>query len=254
MSCSVTITPGAVTLEGSDENLLAMAVDCPPGGSFTWSSDNVAVATVSAKAPPDDYQANVQPVSGGTAKIAATYGGTSESVVVTVIARNFVIVFGDPGKGEHNLGKLPELAARTHEREIRAKTAAGVPSFSPADAITTAHISTVTDLVTRLNVGNVVYLAYFGHSWNENGSAGALFIGQNHAVDSNLTVGVDPPGDIRTCTAPSGLPKASFRPSAVLRLFGCRGGIWVEFHSGTNIWSAAPSRIWLRQLRRFDIH
>jgi hypothetical protein len=77
--------------------------------------------------------------------------------------------------------------------------------------------------VTQLSAGNVVYLAYFGHSWAEDGSAGALFIGQDHAADTNLTEGQDPPGQIQTCTSPAVLPKASFRTNAVIRLFGCRG-------------------------------
>jgi hypothetical protein len=181
------------------------------------------VATITAGAPPNDNTATVQPAGAGSTSITVTYGGEAASATVSVVARNFIIVFGDAGKGVHNLGKLPELAARTHEREMRANTAVGVPRFFPSDVITTAHISRISDLVSKLAVGNVVYLAYFGHSWNENPGPGALFIGQDHAADTNLTDGQDPQGQIQTCTSPSVLPKTAFKPPAIIRLFGCRG-------------------------------
>jgi hypothetical protein len=229
MPCTVSVSPASLELEGiSSRDLLAIASDCPPGGAFAWSSNNPAVATVTAKPAPNDYQATAQAVAAGSAVRTVTYGGASATAAVQVIARNFVLVFGDQGKGEHNLGKLPELAARTHESEIRANKAPGVPAFTAIDNITVSHVSTVSELIAKLNVGNVIYWAYFGHSWNENGSVGALFIGQNHAADTNLTVGQDPAGQIQTCTSPATLPKSAFRSGAVVRLFGCRGAFGAD--------------------------
>jgi hypothetical protein len=247
MSCTVTISPLTQEIEGgSTGSLLAMALDCPPGGTFSWNSSDTGVATVTGKGPPDDYQGTVQPMAGGTASITVTYVGAPATAGVTVIARNFIVVFGDAGKGVHNLGKLPELAAKTHEREIRANTAPDVPKFSAIDTITTEHVSRVSDLVRLLGAGNIVYLTYFGHSWNENGALGALFIGQDHAADTNLTEGKGPPDQIQTCTSPATLPATAFRPNASIRLFGCRGAF------GTNSAAEQIARSLKRPVFGFD--
>jgi hypothetical protein len=134
--------------------------------------------------------------------------------------RNFVIVYGDPGLDGHNLGRLPELAARTHEREVRANTFPGVPRFTAADRITTTHISTVSALITQVAVGNVVYLAYFGHSGPIRGvGPGALFIGEGASPGSNLTNRGN-----SNDASPTTIPATHFRSDGQVRLFGCRGG------------------------------
>jgi hypothetical protein len=227
MSCTVNISSPTLVLEGiASGQLAAIAAGCP-AGNFAWTSDKPAVATVTAGSPagpdPQDHIGTIRPAGAGSATITVTFSGASASSVVVVTPRNFIIVFGDPGKGVHNLGRLSELAALTHEREVRANKAPGVPAFGPADTITTAHISRASDLLTRLSVGNVAYLAYFGHSWNEGSGPGALFIGQDHAADTNLTEGLDPPGPVQTCTSPATLPKTAFRPNSSVRLFSCRG-------------------------------
>ncbi|HEY6946595.1 MAG TPA: hypothetical protein VI431_15760 [Candidatus Acidoferrum sp.] len=227
MTCKVVLPDNAITLAGSGQSIGALATNCP-AGKFAWANGNPAVVTLTPRPAPDDNIADIDPVSAGVAVVTVSFSGASASVTVTVIARHFVIVFGDKGKGIHNLGRLPELAARTHEREIRAKKAPGVPAFGPADIITVTHVSTVADLIAALNVNNVIYLAYFGHSWNEAGSVGALFIGENHAADSNLTTGQDPPGELQTCTSPNTLPAGAFRPDASVRLFSCRGSFGTD--------------------------
>jgi hypothetical protein len=113
---------------------------------------------------------------------------------------------------------MPELAARTHEREVKANKFPGVPKFTGSDKITVAHISRVADLKAKLTVGNIVYLAYFGHSWNNEGN-GVLLIGEASAPDTNLT---NIPG--ANNTAVSTLPANMFRSDGQVRLFGCRGG------------------------------
>jgi hypothetical protein len=170
-------------------------------------------------------QGAISRVGGGSTTITAAYSGPgcncSGAVTVTV-KRNFVLVYGDPGLHDHNLGRLPQLAAETHQREIQANDAPGVPQFLSGDTVTTSHISTVADMVARLGVNNVIYLAYFGHSWNDTGSVGALFIGQEHAADTNLSVGANPPGGPASSTPPSVLPRSAFLAGASIRLFGCR--------------------------------
>jgi hypothetical protein len=131
-------------------------------------------------------------------------------------ARNFIIVYGDRGLREFNMGRIFELSARTHEREVRANSFPGVPEFRPTDQILNVHCSSVTDLRLVLSVGNVVYLAYFGHSLNE--GMGALLIGQDSAPDTNLT---NSPGPNNTPVTT--LSRAVFRSNALIRLFGCRG-------------------------------
>jgi hypothetical protein len=140
------------------------------------------------------------------------------TVIVCPPQRNFIIVYGDPGQDSHDLGRMPELAARTHEREVKANAFPGVPRFTSADRMTVAHISTVADLKAKL-VGNISYLAYFGHSWNTDTGSGALFIGDASAPDTNLS---NAPG--ANNTAASTLPANKFRSDGQVRLFGCRGG------------------------------
>src|SRR5215470_939574 len=76
----------------------------------------------------------------------------------------FVVIYGDPGLGVHNAGQLFEMSAKTHEREIRARTFPGVPELSGSN-VELYHISSVPELVADIDAGNIAYLAYFGHSW-----------------------------------------------------------------------------------------
>lgn len=135
--------------------------------------------------------------------------------------RNFLIVYGDKGLDENNLGRIFQMAARTHERQVRANVFPGIPHFRPTDRIVTAHAGTVTELRKLMSMGNIVYMAYFGHSLNE--GAGALLLGQASAPDTNLT---NSPG--RNNTPLTALRVADLRSDAQIRLFGCRGawGHW----------------------------
>ena len=135
--------------------------------------------------------------------------------------RNFIIVYGDPGLSSHNAGRLFQLAAQTHEREVKANVFPGVPSFrKDVDKLVVTHISTVTALVNQLAVANVIYLAYFGHSWNTDIGPGVLYIGQNATPDTNLS---NRQGNSSN-TPVNVIPANYFRSDAQVRLFGCRGG------------------------------
>jgi len=127
---------------------------------------------------------------------------------------NFIITYGDKGTGVHNAGELFKMSAETHEREVKTRLFPKVPSFQAGDAISTHHISTVSELTKLLEVGNVTYLAYFGHSWD-----GALYIGEANAPDTNLG---NAGGANDTSVAK--LAKEKFGPGAQIRLFGCRAG------------------------------
>ena len=142
-------------------------------------------------------------------------------VNVCPVRRNFLIVYGDKGLDENNLGRIFMLAARTHERQVRANSYPGLPEFLPTDRIVTAHAGSVTELRRLMAMGNIVYLAYFGHSLNE--GAGALLLGQASAPDTNLT---NSPG--RNNTPLAALRVSDLRADAQVRLFGCRGawGQW----------------------------
>jgi len=135
--------------------------------------------------------------------------------------RNFIIVYGDKGTGEHNAGGLFEMSAKTHEREVKTRAFPNVPSFQAGDVINTYHISTVSELIKLLEVGDVIYLAYFGHSWN--GGVGALYVGEADAPDTNL-------GNAGGAndTSVTKLPKDKFRRDAQIRLFGCRGAFGTD--------------------------
>jgi hypothetical protein len=151
--------------------------------------------------------------------------GPTDCTTGCPLQRNFIIVYGDPGQGGHNAGRLFQLTANTHSREIQANAFPGnIPAFvAGTDIMTVTHISTVAALVSAVGVGNVLYLAYFGHSGpigGQNGPGpGALFIGETASPGSNLTIRGNandrPPTDI---------PANKFRADAQVRLFGCRGG------------------------------
>jgi hypothetical protein len=132
-------------------------------------------------------------------------------------SRNFIIVYGDKGLGIHSLGNMPRFAAETHKREVGFNQFPGVPAFTAVDVLTIAHISTVSQLVVELQVGNIIYLAYFGHS-NNNGNLGVLLIGEDNAPDTNLSNVIHP-----NCTPVNVLPPSKFRTDGQVRLFGCRG-------------------------------
>lgn len=133
------------------------------------------------------------------------------------MAGNFIIVYGDAGLGEHSAGDLFKICAQTHEKEVKTRAFPSVPSFGAGDKVNTYHISTVSELVKLLDVGDVMYLAYFGHSWN--GGTGALYIGEADAPDTNLSNAGG-----KDDTPATKLPKDKFRRDAQIRLFGCRGG------------------------------
>jgi hypothetical protein len=219
----VTINPQTLTLETVTDTLTA--IGNPGGGAFAWASSDPSVVSVSG----DGNECTVERRNHGSVVITVTYTvgkctPCTDTATVTAPKRNFIIVFGEPGRKEHNLGKLPELAAKTHEREVKSNALASLPTptFLPGDNVSTVLVRRVADLVTELGVNDVIYLAYFGHGWGDDAST-ALNIGQDHVPDSNLTIAQDPPPGIQTCTPPSVLPRAAFRPDAIVRLYSCRG-------------------------------
>jgi hypothetical protein len=133
--------------------------------------------------------------------------------------KNFVIVYGDAGQGTHNAGDLFQMAAKTHVNEVRTRTFPNTPQLTTNATISdpAIHISTVSDLTSAISIGNIAYLAYFGHSWNP--GSGALYIGGANAPDTNLSNG----GGVND-TPVSSLSKGLFRRDAQIRLFGCQGG------------------------------
>lgn len=136
----------------------------------------------------------------------------------------FLIVVGDPGLGGHASGNLFNIAAEYHYKEIQSNLFPGLPTYDKDkhNVIKPIRISTVEDLSKVLEKHtNIVYLAYFGHSWGATYSSkyGVLMIGEADALDTNLG---NAPGKNNT-------PLSSLRgvhnlnPSAQIRLFGCQG-------------------------------
>ena len=125
--------------------------------------------------------------------------------------KNFVIVFGDKGAGPHNAGRLFDLAARTHEKEVRLNAFPGIPVFTAAtDTLTVAHVSTVSDLVAQVGVGNIVYRAFWPQS--ADAGPGLLYIGDASAPDTNLSNR----GDANSTPA-TNIPADKFRTDAQAR-------------------------------------
>jgi hypothetical protein len=145
-----------------------------------------------------------------------------------------VVVYGEPGAGEHSSGRLFELAAQTHAREIQANRYPGVPHFRPGiDDVRVVAVRSVGDIAAAVSGGEVAYLAYFGHAGVAPGSGetrdtpvvdrtgpGALWIGNGSGRGANLTSrggASDRPA--------TDLPRRSFTSDAQIRLFGCRAGL-----------------------------
>ena len=176
----------------------------------------------------------------------------------------FVLTVGDTGRDIHNSGKLLEMVAEQHKKEIESnafknnthgKEYGKIPDFDPAKhRIVIERISSVSDLNRVLGkYNNILYLAYFGHGWagahddvvermtrpapdlpgiREAHSWGALYIGDADAPDTNLGIPyTKQPGYERNFTpvTETVLSNAyNLNPKAQIRLFGCRGGFTKE--------------------------
>ncbi len=89
----------------------------------------------------------------------------------------FIIVYGDAGLGQHNVGKLFEMAAKTRAAEIR-------KTMKKEDVLILKHISTASGLNTLLSKYNDIKIfEYFGHGSND-----TLFIGEENEPDTNYSI------------------------------------------------------------------
>lgn len=160
--------------------------------------------------------------------------GTSLPAHRSVPPRHFIVSYGEPGAEEHSSGRLSELAARTHAREIQANRYPGAPTFRPGiDDVRVVGIHTVAGLAAAVRAGNVAYLAYFGHAGVAPGRGesrstpvvnrtgpGALWIGSGTYAGANLTSRGSPSDRPAT-----DIPRSSFTSDAQVRIFGCRAGL-----------------------------
>lgn len=143
----------------------------------------------------------------------------------TTCKPTFLIVVGDPGQGEHSLGELANYAAYYHYIEIQNNKYPGIRSYdkNKHTLLPPIRISSVDDLNNLLGRhGNIMYIAYFGHSWGHYGNnyQGALYLGDANAPGTNLS---NAPGGNNKPV--SSLTNAiHLNPNAQIRLFGCQGG------------------------------
>jgi hypothetical protein len=154
-----------------------------------------------------------------------------------------VIIVGHPGGPGHSLGKLPMIAAMHHKKEIENNKFPDLPHFDktkhkiigPVDAHTVTDFNKVFEDNSKIN--NVIYLAYFGHSWADiddrlvTGSFiyhpwGVLYLGGASAPGTNMgTKRSKTYDDINTTPVSTGWTNIyKINPNAQIRLFGCRGG------------------------------
>jgi len=170
---------------------------------------------------------------------------------------NFVVVYGDPGSGEHSVGSLFRLAAETHVDEIKKNKFPGVPHFDEKKShiYPPIHVNTVQAFAASVTRGDVLYLAYFGHSWAgdigerrsffdpRNPSAtdrvsckfanswGLLLIGDGTGAGTNLgdpvkakVISDNYEFTPFAATPATVIPRSKFLGhGAQVRLFGCRG-------------------------------
>jgi len=128
--------------------------------------------------------------------------------------KRFIIVHAHPGE-THNVGKMFELAAKTHVKEVRNNSfSSPVPKFvKDLDIITDPpqYVGTSDDFMNVIRPGNIAYLAIFCHAW-PNG----LYIGPTANLTTETGTGQ---------FAPTSIPASYFRSDGVVRIFGCRAGI-----------------------------
>jgi len=112
----------------------------------------------------------------------------------------YVLIVGQSGLGEHNVGQAFQLAALTEAADLRAA----------GNDVTIVNASSVSDLNSALvNSGNIDGgVEYFGHS-----SYDRLYIGENPGAGTNLTA-----------TNVSDLSNAHLGKNATIALYGCFAG------------------------------
>jgi hypothetical protein len=86
----------------------------------------------------------------------------------------YLIVVGDAGLGEHNVGENFQRAAETRQSELE----------SEGHTVDVVNVSAVTEFNEAMSNGDEIDggLIYIGH-----GSYNALYIGENEGDDTNLT-------------------------------------------------------------------
>jgi RHS repeat-associated protein len=112
----------------------------------------------------------------------------------------YVLIVGQPGLGEHNIGRTFDIAAQTEAADLRAQ----------GNDVTVVNAATVQGFNSALNSNGTIDggVEYFGHS-----TYNALFIGQDTGPNTNLTFG-----------NVSLLSNSHLGPDAVIALQGCFAG------------------------------
>ena len=154
---SITVSPPSATVNVAwTTNLSATARDgngnAIPGSTFTWSSSNASIASVSASGV-------VTGVAPGAATIFATSGGKTGSAAITVQLALVDHIDVTPANPALDPGQTVQLTATLYDQQNNVLTGRTV-TWSSADA-TKATVS-ATGLVTAIKKGNVTVTAAAG--------------------------------------------------------------------------------------------
>jgi uncharacterized protein RhaS with RHS repeats len=89
----------------------------------------------------------------------------------------YVLLYGDAGLGEHNVGGLFKMAAMTRAAEL-------LPTLGKDDNIVLRPVSSVADISSSVNFDDLALIEYFGHgSWDR------LYPGENAGAGTNFRKG-----------------------------------------------------------------
>jgi uncharacterized protein YjdB len=154
---SITISPPSATVNVAwTTTLSATARDLNgnaiPGSTFTWSTSNASIATVSASGV-------VTGVAPGAATVSATSGGKTATASITVQLAPVDHIVVTPSNPSLNVGQTIQLTATLYDQQNNVLTGRPV-TWSSADA-TKASVSS-TGLVTALRKGTINITASAG--------------------------------------------------------------------------------------------
>jgi RHS repeat-associated protein len=87
----------------------------------------------------------------------------------------YVILYGDPGLGEHNVGNQFKMAAETRKNEVQ-------KTLKKDDKLIFKQVTTVQDFIGAVDHKDLKLIEYFGH-----GGPYSLYLGERPHLDDNRT-------------------------------------------------------------------
>ncbi|HKR09471.1 MAG TPA: Ig-like domain-containing protein [Gemmatimonadaceae bacterium] len=178
---SVTLTSNSITTIGASQATATLRdanSNVLTGRTVTWSSDNIAVATVNA-------QGQITPVATGTVNIIATSEGKTGSAQLTVTPPPVATVTVTPASATLVLGITPTQQLSAVTKDANGNTLTGRTVTWTSDNAAAATVD-ATGLVTAVAAGSATITA------TSEGKTGTSTITVNIAPVATVTVALTP--------------------------------------------------------------